>query len=80
MTTKQAKAEATLRWKNSFVECSFSRPESDQTPRLSLPYRVGYKAGWADFIKGMGNSWEEAFRDADENAARDRQRSRQRRK
>lgn len=59
LTVIQAEAEARWRWSNLFAR-GFARHSSG----LRLPFEVGTNRFGVITIRGQGNSWEGAFRDA----------------
>jgi hypothetical protein len=61
MTDNEALAEARRRWGDT----AKVRHDTGPARRGSRPYAVGVRKIGAFFICGEGDSWEEAFQDAD---------------
>jgi hypothetical protein len=59
LTVAQAEAESRWRWSSLFAR-GFARHSSGQR----LPFEVGTKRFGVVTVRGQGNSWESAFKDA----------------
>jgi len=78
MTAKQALSEARRRWGKKAVigndtGYTWFDPRTKEHKPIVKAYRVGVVMwGWAFHVKGMGDNWVEAFKDADAREAKER--------